>query len=309
MVKLTPPDLSNREALAIEQGRALAKLTYAQHGVVARRQLVALGLSQRAIDWRLRSTRLRPIHRGVYAVGHFPLSRRGHWLAAVLAHGEGAVLSHVSAASLWGLQRQRGPVDVTSPSGRPGRRGIRLHRGGLERDEWTIRDGIPTTTVARTLIDLAQTTDASRVRNAWEEADRLSLLQLGSVESVCSRAGARRGIRTIRALLAEASTMARTRSPLEDRFLAFCRDHDLPSPVINVHVLGHEVDALWPATRLAVELDSFEFHRHRAAFERDRARDISFMTHGYRVIRVTDRQLDREAGLLAEQLRSLLGIR
>jgi hypothetical protein len=134
--------------------------------------------------------------------------------------------------------------------------------------------------VARTLIDLAQTTDASRVKHAWEEADRLSLLQLGSVESACSRAGARRGIRTIRALLAEASTTARTRSSLEDRFLAFCRDHDLPPPAINVHVLGHEVDALWPAARLAVELDSFEYHRHRAAFERDRARDIAFMTHG-----------------------------
>lgn len=268
-----------------------------------------LGLGRGAIGWRLRCGRLNRVHQGVYAFAPGRLSQRGQWLAAVFAYGENAVLSHLSAAGLWGLLRPRGPVHVTCLRGRPGRREIRLHRMSVESDERTTQDGIPTTTPARTLLDLAQVTDPDQVRSAWEEADRLGLLQLKAIEIVAGRAGARKGSGVIRRLLTEARAVTVTRSPLEDRVLDLCAEHGLPSPMTNVEILGHEVDAYWPAGRLAVEADSFEFHRHRAAFERDRARDAEMQAEGYAVVRLTHRRLDREAEAVAAQLRKLLAER
>lgn len=308
VVKLTPSACARREGIAIDRGRALARLAERQHGVVARRQLIELGLGRGAIDWRLRTRRMRVLHRGVYAVGHVPLSQRGHWLAAVLAGGEEAVLSHTAAAALWGLMRPRDPIDISSPRGRSRERAIRLHRSHVRVDEATIRDRIPTTNVARTLFDLAQVVDRTRVRSAWEEADRLGLLRLRSVEALCGRHRSRNGVRTVRALLAEAAAPRATRSPLEDDVLALCAKHGLPMPMTNVLVLGKEVDAYWPAARLTVEADSFEFHGHRAAFERDRARDAAMQVAGFRVIRLTHRRLVAEGDTVAGQLRGLLGI-
>jgi hypothetical protein len=250
---------------------------------------------------------MRVVHRGVYAVGHVPLNQRGHWLAAVLAHGEEAVLSHAAAAALWGLARPRDPIDVTSPRGRSGKRAIRLHRGRLQPDETTIRNRIPTTNVARTLLDLAQVVDSAHVGSAWEEADRLGLLQLRSVGVLCGRHRSRNGVQTIRALVAEAASATETRSPLEDDVLALCAKHGLPAPMTNMLILGKEVDAYWPAARLTVEADSYEFHGHRAAFERDRARDAAMQVAGYRVIRLTHRRLESEGDAIAGQLRYLLG--
>lgn len=202
-------------------------------------------------------------------------------------------MSHLSAAALWGLVRPRAsPVDVTSSRSHSGRAGIRLHERKLRPDERTTRDEIPVTTVARTLFDLAEVIDMPRLERAWEEADRLNRLQLRAVEQVCERGYGRRALRPIRRLLAEARAAETTRSPLEDRFLAFCRYYGIPTPETNTHVLGHEVDALWPAARLVVELDSWEYHGHRSAFERDRARDPKFLLAGYRPIRVTHRRLD-----------------
>jgi very-short-patch-repair endonuclease len=179
----------------------------------------------------------------------------------------------------------------------------------IESDERTTRDGIPTTTPARTLLDLAQVVGPDQVRSAWEESDRLGLLQLKAIEIVAGRAGARRGSGTIRRLLTEARAVTVTRSPLEDRVLDLCAKHGLPTPMTNVEILGHEVDAYWPAGRLAVEADSFEFHRHRAAFERDRARDAEMQAGGYAVVRLTHRRLDCEAEAVAAQLRKLLARR
>ncbi len=292
-----------------ERERRLAELATRQHGVVGLRQLRRLGFGEGAITDRIDAARLAALHREVFTVGHRRVDRRGRWWAGLLAYGDGTVLSHRSAAALWGFARERSTVEVTAPRGRQGihrRTGLWIHRCRLGPEDRAVHTGIPVTTVARTLFDLAEVLDFQRLQRAWEEADRLNLLQLRAVAEVCERGHGRRALRPIRRLLASAHASTRTRSPLEDRFLRFCRRHRLPPPATNVTVLGHEVDAAWPAAGLVVELDSWEFHAHRAAFERDRARDTRLLLAGYRTIRVTHRRLTEEAQELATQLRQLL---
>jgi predicted transcriptional regulator of viral defense system len=289
-----------------ERERATAALAVRQHGVLTRKQLLESGLSLRTIGRRLERGQLRRLHQGVYAVGNWQVSQRGEWLAAVLACGEGALLSHRSAAALWALTRShRGSVEVTAPNGRH-RAGITVHEGGIHRDERTAVDGIPVTSVARTLFDLAEVVDERRLECAFEEADRLDLLRMRALEDVCARGYGRHALRSIRPLIDVARMPESTRSSLEDRFLAFCREYDLPTPQTNVTVLGREADAYWPQARLIVEADSWSFHRHRAAFERDRARDATMQAAGYRVIRVTHRRLEQEPATVAAELRRLL---
>src|SRR6187402_2297307 len=276
--------------------RALAQLATRQHGVIAWRQLRDLGIGDEAIKTRLAEGRLHHLHGEVYAVGHSRLAIRAPWWAALLAYGPGAALSHQSAAVLWGIRRKRrGPIHVTAPCGRQGlrrRKGIWIHRCKLTAEDRTTRDGFPVTTLARTLFDLAEVAPFDQLKGAAEEADRLKLLRLPDLEHCCERGHGRRALRPMRRLIAELRPPDEGRSPLEIRFPAFARDHDLPKPHQNVDVLGHEVDALWPAAKLIVELDSWEHHGHRAAFERDRARDPKLMLAGYRTIRVTHRRLD-----------------
>lgn len=292
-----------------ERERKVAALAGQQHGVVSRRQLEAMGLGSEAIKKRLQSGRLYGLHRGVYALGHAHIAVRGRWLAAVLACGERAALSHRSAAALWGLiGLRRGPVDVTSPSGRSGRPGIALHRAVVDDVERSVNAGIPVTSVSRTLVDLAGILETTQLGRAFEEADRLRLLDMRTMVQACERAGRRRGIGNLRCLIAEARAPAYTRSPLENRFVEFHRRHlaDLPTPLTNISILDHEVDACWPRHRLVVEMDSWEFHGHRAAFERDRTRDTALQAAGYRVIRLTHRRLEQEPAAIASQLRTLL---
>ncbi|HEY1286144.1 MAG TPA: DUF559 domain-containing protein [Solirubrobacterales bacterium] len=225
-------------------------------------------------------------------------------MAAVLACGEDAVLSHRSAAALWGLTRARRPVDVSAPRGR-GRKGIDVHEGGICGADRTERAGIPVTTVARTLFDLSEVVDQQQLERAFEEADRLGLLTLRALDEVCARGEGRHALRPVRRLIEEARAPTMTRSALEDRFARLCREYAF-DPAVNVRVLGHEVDACWPTERLVVELDGFAFHRHRAAFERDRARDAGMVADGYRVVRITHRRLVREPAEVAKQLRRLL---
>jgi very-short-patch-repair endonuclease len=290
----------------------LARLATRQHGVVARHQLQSLEFGTKAIKTALAEGRLSPLHEEVYAVGHTRISQRGYWWAAVLAYGPGALLSHRTAAVLWRFQRhQRGPLHVTAPCGRQGIRrqeGIWIHRCKLVPEDLTKREGFPVTTVARTLFDFAEIAPFESLKGAAEEADRLKLLRLTELERVCERGQGRRALRPVRQLLEELRAPDEGRSPLEIRFPAFIREHRLPKPIQNVHVLGHEVDALWPAAKLVVELDSWEYHGHRAAFERDRARDPKLLIVGYRTIRVTHRRLDREAAQLAAEIRQLLAI-
>jgi very-short-patch-repair endonuclease len=290
----------------------LAALAGRQYGVVGRWQLTDLGFGDEAIRLALASGRLHPLHRDAYAVGHKVVVRRGQWLGAVLALGPGTVLSHQSAAALWGLAGDRPKVHVTAPRGRqvrPGRTGIQLHRCKLGSDERTVRDGIPVTTVARTLFDLAERSAPHELKSAWDEASRLRLLQVPEVALVYEHGRGRRRARRLIGPLLDATQLyddERRRSPLEDRFAAFVRAYRLPPPQTNVLVDGDEVDAVWTEARLIVELDSWEFHAHRAAFETDRSRDADHLLAGYRTIRVTHRQLDTEADRLAEQIRALL---
>ncbi len=303
----TPPGKEGRrEASRRELG--LAGLATRQHGVLSRAQLLEAGLTPRRIERRLESGRLHCLHRGVYLLGHRRTNRRGYWLAAVLAYGRGALLSHESAAALWGLiGTRRGPIHVTSAHGRAGRRGIALHKGLIHPEDRAKVDGISATSVARTLLDLAETSDDDRMRSAFEEADRLKILNLNSLRRACERGVGRRGLGKAQKLVDDAlAAEAYPISPLEDRFAAFCRKYRLPPALTNVIVLGVEVDVLWERAKLIIELDGFGSHRHRAAFERDRARDAAHAVAGYRVIRITDRRLKAEPAAVAADLRRLL---
>lgn len=199
-------------------------------------------------------------------------------------------------------------MDVTCSRGRQGRKGIALHVGEIHSEDRATRDGVPVTSVPRTLFDLAEVIDEQRLERASEEADRLNLLQMRALERVCERSHGRHALRPIRRLIAAAHAPITTCSPLEERFIPFCRDHDLPPPTTNVFVKGREVDALWPGERLIVELDGFTYHGHRAAFERDRARDATLQAAGYRVIRITHRRLNEDSHAVVKQLRRLLGL-
>jgi hypothetical protein len=222
------------------------------------------------------------------------------------------MLSHHTAGVLWGFQRPRkGPIHVTAPGGRQGverRRGIWVHRCKTTAKDVTTLEGFPVTTVARTLFDFAEAAPFEALKSAAEEADRMKVLRLRELEEVCERGRGRRALRPVRRLLTELEPPDEGRSPLEIRFPAFIREYRLPPPIQNVHILGDEVDALWPSAKLIVELDSWEYHGHRAAFERDRARDPKLMIAGYRTIRVTHRRLDREADQLAAEIRQLLAL-
>lgn len=271
---------------------------------------MALGLGRGAIQHRVATGQLHLVHPGVYAVGHTRLSGRGLLIAAVLTCGDGAVVSHRSAASHWGLAPSAsGLVDVlTVGDGRQDRPGIRRHwvRALHPHDRAEV-DGIPVTSVARTLLDLAEAVRSRQLERAVEEAERLRLFDLRAIEELCSRSHGRHGLKPLRAVLAQvAAPVQETRSELERRFLELCRDAGLPPPAVNVMVEGLEVDALWVRPRLVVELDGYEFHHTRAAFERDRARDARLQLAGYSVLRVTHRMLEREPAAVTARIRGLL---
>jgi predicted transcriptional regulator of viral defense system len=291
----------------------IAELAAVQHGVVARRQLAGLGIGADAIDHRVERERLHAVHRGVYAVGHRRLTRTGAWMAAVLAGGDGAVLSHRSAAALWGI-RDGSPRDVhiTAPRHRRGRAGLVVHETRLPGDEVTVHDAIPVTTPARTILDLAALVDEHRLARAAERAEALRLPSPTSLAELVARHPRRPGVAAIRRLL-EAGRIVETttRSDLEDRFLALLEAERLPRPLVNAPLdlpnRTLEADCAWPAERLVVELDGFAAHATRAAFERDRSRDRPLQAAGWRVVRITWRQLDERPGEIAAELRALLG--
>lgn len=273
----------------------LAALAARQHGVVARGQLLHAGVPPHAIDYRVKTGRLQVLHRGVYRVG--PL--RGRYereMAAVLACGETAVLSHRNAAMVWQLvpYREDGrPVDVSVRRGCPDPgAGVRVHRvPRLGADETTTLEGIPVTAPARTLLDLAGRSGEREVEQALAEAYRNRLTNPREVRRLLARHPRRPGTPMLRSLVGRGAGPAFTRSEAELRFSRLVRKAELPAPETNVLISGLEVDFLWPEARLVVEVDGFAFHASRHAFERDRRRDAALTAAGYRVVRVTWRQL------------------
>ena len=289
--------------------RALADLAGRQWGVISRAQLTAMGLGRGAIDARLSAGRLRRIHRGVYAIGGAALPREGRHLAAVLACGPGAVLSHVSAAVHWGLLSYEAPrPEVTAPASRAGAPGIRLHRThSLDARDTTTHRGIPITTLAKTLLDLAASSPKNHLEHALGQAFRNQVYDHRAITDVLDRHHGLRGTKALRK--ATADDPAFTRGELERRFRALCRRAGLPQPLSNVDVADadnhpHEVDFFFPAHRLVVETDGWRDHGTRVAFERDRAKDAALVAAGYVVLRFTKRQIADDPDTVAERVRA-----
>jgi hypothetical protein len=290
--------------------RAIAGFVARQHGVISRPQLRELGLSDDAIDRRVTFGRLHVVHRGVYAVGHTVLAQRGRWMAAVLAGGRGAVLSHASAAALWELRGSAAKyIDVSvRRSGRTRRPGLRLHwPRTLTMNEITTKEGIPTTTPARTILDLAATLQQHRLERLLDQAEILQLTDYPSLDAIARAHPGHRGATKLRSTLAKYEAGATLkRSDLERLFLKICDDHDLPTPAVNHSPAGEEVDFLFAEHRLIVEADSWRFHKTRQAFERDRRRDATHLRLGYRTLRVTDRQLEHSPNGVAHTIAAAL---
>ena len=273
----------------------MARFASRQHGVISRAQLFALGFGTDFVHMRLRHGRLHQLHPGVYAVGHRRLTQRALWLAAVLACGETAVLSHRSAAALWHLAYlELGRVDVLIPGrGSRFRPGIAIRRTrDLPPSDITEIDGIPVTTLNRTLLDLAAITTESNLRNAVAEADRQQLLDPRSLTALCASHPGRRGTGDLRRITAEQrGPISATRSPHERLFLRLCMERGLPTPAVNVPLAGYEADFFWRPASLVVEIDSYGYHRSWAEQESDRAKDAGLQVAGFNVLRYTEETL------------------
>lgn len=276
--------------------RLIAALARAQHGVISRTQLLAAGLTARMIDHRVARGRLERLRWGVYRAG--PVPARHEPEAAALCACPGAVLSHHSAAALVALLEAPGVVELSSTQ--PHRlAGVRVHRvRSLPVDEITSLEGLALTTPARTLLDLAGCLAAAALERCVAKAEREGLVKSDALAALIARYPARPGTRALRRLLAQEGGAAFTRSEAEARFLALVRSGGLPVPRFNQQLAGYEVDALWPAARLVVEIDGRAWHADARAFERDRLRDAALAAAGYRVIRVTWEQLTRAPNAL-----------
>jgi hypothetical protein len=291
----------------------IGRLAERQHGVVALRQLQLLGLSKSAVSRRARGGRFHRIHRGVYAVGHPKLTGYGHWMAAVLACGPRAVLSHRSTAGLWGVRpdnRRKSDVSVPSPSART-KQAIEIHRSvTLTADDVTTVEGIPCTTLARTLVDLGDVVNRRAVERAVEQAEVLRLFDLHEVQRAMERAGPRRGTGLLSSVLEDLNGPSLTASELEESFLALCRAAALPTPEVNAWMTlpdgsAIKVDFLWRSERLAVETDGHPFHRTRQSRERDTKRDQLLRLAGFEPVRFTGRQVALEKEWVTHTLLAL----
>jgi very-short-patch-repair endonuclease len=283
-----------------------------QHGVVGRHQLLDLGLGEKAIDHRLAIGRLYLLHQGVYAVGHRVIPKQGWWMAAVLASSPKAVLSHHSAAALWGLRGNPERIDVIVPRKSTSTKRIRRHFSLLPDDEIASEEEIPVSSVPRTIFDLAAIEPVDVIVALLRESEYLRLYDRLSLWHLIERYPRKRGVRNARAALArlKKEPAGRKRSRLEERFAPFLRRHRLCLPRFNdwVEVGGKRycVDCHWPDLRQIVELDGWDGHSTRTAFREDRARDRRLAAAGYTVTHITWNQLDDEAEAIAADLRVLL---
>jgi very-short-patch-repair endonuclease len=287
--------------------RALWALARQQHWVVARRQLLELGFSGHWIDHRMAIGRLHPLHRGVYAVGRPHVTPHGRWMAAVLACGPDAVLSHGSAAALWGIRPAASRLEVSvATAAKRDPEGVIVHRRpGLRQDELTSYHGIPVTSPTRTLIDIALRLEREPLEAAINEADKLDLGDPEELRSALDEAAGQPGVRALRTVL-DRRTFTLTDSELERRFLRIVRDLGLPEPKTGTWINGFKVDFHWPELGLVVETDGLRFHRTPAQQARDRVRDQVHTAAGLTPLRFTRAQVKFEPSYVGDTLTAVV---
>lgn len=287
----------------------LAELAKQQHGVVSIRQMIGpLGYSRSAVTRAAAAGRLHRLHRGIYAVGHTDLSLHGKCLAAVLACGPDGLLSHHSAAWLWGIARWSPiPLSVTTPTRRAPRPPIKLHHArALADQDRDIIERIPVTAVPRVVLDLAATLRPESLMRMLDRAEQLRLFDLRHFEALLSRTAGHAGAGPLRRALELYRPAPFTRSGLERRFLELVAKAGLPRPTTGFCEEGYELDVYWPEERFAVELDTYETHGSHLAFERDRLRAEDLKLAGVEMMRVTGHRLDCEPRQVIERVTRLL---
>jgi very-short-patch-repair endonuclease len=277
-----------------------------QHWVITREQLLDHGMHYKAIEHRVESGRLHPVHPGVYAIGRRELSRLGEFMAAVLTCGEDAALSHGAAMELWSIG-PRARLEVTVPPGRrPRRPGIVIHRAALAAQHRTLRHGIPVTTPTRTLVDRAPQLPRDDVEQAVNEADRGGLIDPERLRDGLVEFDGLHGVAKLRNLL-DRRTFALTDSALERRFKPLARAAGLPRPRTQARVNGYRVDFYWPDLQLVVETDGLRYHRTPAQQARDRRRDRAHTAAGFAHLRFTHGEVRWEPEQVVDTLRSVAG--
>ena len=280
----------------------ISRLIARQLGHITREQLLRADLHPSKVERHVQRGDLIPVHAGVYAVGHVPLHAHARSMAAVLACGPGAVLSHDAAVALYGLGEWPAILHVTAPRQRR-RPGIATHRSAaLAGHDVRRHQGIPVTSPVRAILDVQSTRSDAGLARLINDARIHDLLRPGAVRELMARSARA-------AVLIDDPRQRPTRSQLEDLFRRFCRRHQLPMPLINAIITelgGREVDGSYPEHRLIVELDSWKYHQSRASFERDRELDAEALARGFRTVRVTRRRLERGGAWEAGRIRAIL---
>ncbi len=306
-LRATPPELESESCtMRREVEVRIAAVAAGQHGVVTRGQLLEAGLSRAGIAHRLDAGSIRRLHRGVFLVGPL-LAPHTAEMAAVLASGGHGLVSHTSAASLWALGAARAagePVEIVrAGTSRACHPGIRVHRtAGLEAEDRAVVNAIPVTAPVRTLVDLAGVVGSGELERAVARAEREGLVTREALLARVARSGGRRGIVALRRLLGIPGGPALTRSEAEAAFLALVREAGLPAPEANAPFGRYELDFLWRAEGVAVEVDGFRSHSTRPRFEGDRRKDARLLAAGIKVLRVTWRQIADDAVATAVQV-------
>lgn len=285
-----------------QRTQALTRLAASQFGILSRQQLLEAGFGRRLIQSRVESLRLFRIYPGVFSVGSADLTTKAQLVAAVLAGGPCAAISHRTAAAHWGLcHLPGGPLEITRSSSPDNpntklewspdqfRRRLTIHRSRIfGPDEFEIHKGVRTMTVARTLLDVSAIVDERELDSIYNEAERQNLVEIRQVREMVRRGRGWKGVGKLRRVLDSWDPQSvYTKSDMELAFLAICREHSIPAPSVNILIAGMEVDCLWPERRLIVELDSLRHHRSPRSIERDRAQTIELEDLGFRVLRLS----------------------
>ena len=284
---------------------AICQLADQQHGLVTRAQVLRLGLTEDCVDGRVRRGLYQPVQRGVYRIGSTSSDHEAV-MAAVLSC-PGAVASHGSAGFLWDIVARPPAVDLIVRRDHGRRPGILAHRANIAPDQITKIEGVPVSTLSRTLLDLASVLSDRELEQAVARAER-GPVSRGELLDLMARSRNRVGMPRLRALLEHAGQLPLTRSEAEDRFLALVRTGELAPPEVNVTLAGYEVDFAWRDERIVVEVDGFAFHSSRSSFESDRRRDAKLAAHGFIVMRVTWRQLARKPEATLVRLAQALAV-